>query len=77
MLFGLDFVRLAMIVEFNYRMSIEKNSSTKRDVEYRVLRLDFSRLIATQIIELATNSPWVDGNGEIRKVSLHFAGKFL
>lgn len=34
------------------------------------------RWIAIQISDLGTDSPLIEGNGEIKKVSLHFAVKF-
>lgn len=40
------------------------------------LRLDSYTWIATQIEELGIDSPWVKGDGEIKKVSLYFATKF-
>lgn len=38
--------------------------------------MDCARWVAKKIAKLGTNSPWVEGKGEIKKASLHFKIKF-
>ncbi|KAF3614483.1 hypothetical protein FXO38_32632 [Capsicum annuum] len=75
-LFRLEYVALASMIEFEFRMIFTWDRYTMRDIKYKQQILNLSRWMATQISDLGPDSPLIEVEGEIKKAILYFTAKF-
>ena len=72
-LFGVDRPLSASTAEFDHRMDTVRDRVRMRDADQK---LELLKWIAGYITEDGVASSWVNGKIDIKKSTLHFAGRF-